>query len=606
MQWLTAGLVTLPSLAPQENDRLRSLRSNRIGKLSQFVGTVTRTTEVRGAAAAAAAAAASRGAGPCAAALIKARPRPRGAWASGCRAAATGSSSAAPASAAPCPPPPAGPSGALPGHVPMHAVHDGGQRRRAAVQVHTARHLPQRHLRQQVRSRPAPSRLGGRGPAAGCQGAQPWVQELRRRRAGGARRQTRARDISVHTCRPTVWATPPPRLAPVRRTAWTLVMDESVFVDWQKVKVQENPDEVRPAQGVGCRDSRQRGHGRPAELTPSGRPLLLLRAQAGEAAPRCRCWRSAPCFLSHLPRTCLPLPICPYPSAPQVPAGSLPRTMEVILRCDQARGGCARGLTSLQRAQRCRRGRGLLLARLLPARLHNARLAQPLAAAWRWGAAGAGGAAGAAGKPCRATAAAGRERAPRRQGRVQRPAGGGAGRGGAHVSGRVVVVGWSVWVGRVRWGGGDTEAASRSRRLAAGGEWWPRRRLRRLGADACARPPRSAPGERPQSRLSAANKSDAEGVTGLTQGPARTGVRELTYRLVFIACSTQARARGGGKGAWPRLCLLAPSRMLTFPHMRTPTCTHSHPPTHPHPRAPSGFGQEEWHDQHPRRGRPEP
>lgn len=31
----------------QEMDRLRSLRSNKIGKLSQFVGTVTRTTDVR-------------------------------------------------------------------------------------------------------------------------------------------------------------------------------------------------------------------------------------------------------------------------------------------------------------------------------------------------------------------------------------------------------------------------------------------------------------------------------------------------------------------------------------------------------------------------------
>ncbi len=31
----------------QDNDKLRSLRANRIGKLSQFVGTVTRTTEVR-------------------------------------------------------------------------------------------------------------------------------------------------------------------------------------------------------------------------------------------------------------------------------------------------------------------------------------------------------------------------------------------------------------------------------------------------------------------------------------------------------------------------------------------------------------------------------
>lgn len=28
-------------------------------------------------------------------------------------------------------------------------------------------------------------------------------------------------------------------------TAWSLVMEQSTFVDWQKAKVQENPDEVR-------------------------------------------------------------------------------------------------------------------------------------------------------------------------------------------------------------------------------------------------------------------------------------------------------------------------------------------------------------------------
>lgn len=31
----------------------------------------------------------------------------------------------------------------------------------------------------------------------------------------------------------------------------------------------------------------------------------------------------------------------------------------------------------------------------------------------------------------------------------------------------------------------------------------------------------------------------AEGMTGLAKGPARTGVRELTYRLCFIANGTQ-------------------------------------------------------------------
>lgn len=34
----------------------------------------------------------------------------------------------------------------------------------------------------------------------------------------------------------------------------------------------------------------------------------------------------------------------------------------------------------------------------------------------------------------------------------------------------------------------------------------------------------------------------SEGVTGLLKGPARTGIRELTYRLVFIACGTQVGA----------------------------------------------------------------
>ena len=30
------------------------------------------------------------------------------------------------------------------------------------------------------------------------------------------------------------------------RKAWTLVKEESTFVDWQRVKVQENSDEVCP------------------------------------------------------------------------------------------------------------------------------------------------------------------------------------------------------------------------------------------------------------------------------------------------------------------------------------------------------------------------
>lgn len=57
----------------------------------------------------------------------------------------------------------------------------------------------------------------------------------------------------------------------------------------------------------------------------------------------------------------------------------------------------------------------------------------------------------------------------------------------------------------------------------------------------------TAPGERLQTRLSGVDRSaPAEGITGLRNGPARTGVRELTYRLAFIACGTQPLdARGG-------------------------------------------------------------
>jgi hypothetical protein len=53
------------------------------------------------------------------------------------------------------------------------------------------------------------------------------------------------------------------------------------------------------------------------------------------------------------------------------------------------------------------------------------------------------------------------------------------------------------------------------------------------------RPTRSAPGERLQARLQTDKGGLSEGVTGLRSGPARTGVRELTYRLVFIANGTQ-------------------------------------------------------------------
>lgn len=50
----------------------------------------------------------------------------------------------------------------------------------------------------------------------------------------------------------------------------------------------------------------------------------------------------------------------------------------------------------------------------------------------------------------------------------------------------------------------------------------------------------TAPGERVQSKMGSSDRGGmSEGVTGLNKGPARTGCRELTYRLVFIACGTQ-------------------------------------------------------------------
>ncbi len=54
----------------------------------------------------------------------------------------------------------------------------------------------------------------------------------------------------------------------------------------------------------------------------------------------------------------------------------------------------------------------------------------------------------------------------------------------------------------------------------------------------------TAPGERLQSRLAVDRTNigggSGENVTGLVNGPARTGVRELTYKLAFIACGTQS------------------------------------------------------------------
>jgi DNA replication licensing factor MCM6 len=56
----------------------------------------------------------------------------------------------------------------------------------------------------------------------------------------------------------------------------------------------------------------------------------------------------------------------------------------------------------------------------------------------------------------------------------------------------------------------------------------------------------TAPGERVQAKQSSDRAAQGEGVTGLVTGPARTGVRELTYRLCFIASSTQTVDYKGG------------------------------------------------------------
>ena len=99
--------------------------------------------------------------------------------------------------------------------------------------------------------------------------------------------------------------------------------------------------------------------------------------------------------------------------------------------------------------------------------------------------------------------------------------------------------------------------------------------------------PCSAPGERLQAKLGSGDKSGlSEGVTGLKSGPARTGVRELTYRLVFIASGTQvgrgdAAALGCCKAAaawgiavalssWR--CRAGAATLLPCCHARTGTC----------------------------------
>jgi hypothetical protein len=45
------------------------------------------------------------------------------------------------------------------------------------------------------------------------------------------------------------WLHPP--AAPICRKEWTLLRDDSIFVDWQRLKVQENVEEVSWCLGVG-------------------------------------------------------------------------------------------------------------------------------------------------------------------------------------------------------------------------------------------------------------------------------------------------------------------------------------------------------------------
>lgn len=255
-------------------DRLRALRSAKIGKLSQFVGTVTRTTDVRPEL--------FSGTFRCMECMTgkphsrQAAARLRSQWLRIPRPLST-----------------------------MSDLHQYGgpslrlglQRRRccrfslccrlpvarsgarcgAAVQVHPARHLSQRHLRQHVSPRRALMLHAG-------------GQALRTiASAGGA---------------PTACPRPaPPSL--LCSTAWSLVMEQSTFVDWQKAKVQENPDEVR-----GGRQAQQAGHAaleqavaratlaaRGGAVACASHPsvaALIQRAAPIAAASRRRCPR-APC-----------------------------------------------------------------------------------------------------------------------------------------------------------------------------------------------------------------------------------------------------------------------------------------------------------------------
>ncbi len=135
-----------------------------------------------------------------------------------------------------------------------------------------------------------------------------------------------------------------PALRP-SRTHWSLVMDQSTFVDWQKAKVQENPDEV----GGGRLGPGWEPHG--GRKSGGCKPAGAASKSASQSRPRAVRQPTA-----HLAPAV----------TPQVPAGSLPRTMEVILRNDQV------GL----RPRMQRRPTAGPHLPLLPLGLHSAR--QPL------------------------------------------------------------------------------------------------------------------------------------------------------------------------------------------------------------------------------------
>ena len=138
--------------------------------------------------------------------------------------------------------------------------------RGAAVQVHPARHLPrkQQRLRQPVRAHvvPAGECLTGSHGVQGCGSSSRWAPV-----AVDTPPRTDRKTMRDALHEPRLLPVPPAGLphstlihqtgchlspavalhhpAAARRTNFSLKRDESTFVDWQKVKVQESADEVR-------------------------------------------------------------------------------------------------------------------------------------------------------------------------------------------------------------------------------------------------------------------------------------------------------------------------------------------------------------------------